>query len=171
MASVRAVATSLKMLGRAFAGVVDDAKIEVYHAALERLSDAELAAATAHVIRTYAREFIPPPAILLEAVAPAPVVVDAPSILRQIEKLGAYNPSSGIVYPRADIVRDKLGEAAAYAYVAAGGPRIFSENETTRSIAEREFAKAIAEAANRPQSALPIIGGEPSRPRLVSGEA
>jgi hypothetical protein len=157
------------MLGRAFAGVVDDAKIEVYHAALEDLSDAELATATAHVIKTYAREFIPPPAVLREAIAPAPTVVDGPSVLRKIEKLATYNPNCGMVYPRADVVRDKLGEPAAYAYVAAGGPRIFSDNETTRSIAEREFSKAITEAANRPNAALPMIGGDPPRPRLVGG--
>lgn len=168
MASVKAVATSLKMLGRAFAGTVDDAKVEVYHAALARLSDAELATATAHVIKTYTREFIPPPAILLEAVAPAATVVDAPSILRKIEKLGSYNPSVGMIYPHADTVRDSLGEAAAYAYVAAGGPRVFADDETTRSIASREFQRAFTEAANRPEAALPVLGVE-SRPLLESG--
>ncbi len=38
MASERAIGAALKLLGRAFAGVVDEARIEVYTAALEDLS-------------------------------------------------------------------------------------------------------------------------------------
>jgi hypothetical protein len=171
VASVKAVAASLKLLARAFAGVVDDARVEVYNAALEDLTDAQLAAATTIVIKTHTGEFIPPPAVLLKAVAPVAVAVDASAIVRRIEKLATYSAHAGMIYPGVDQVRAELGETVAYAYAAAGGPRIFSENDTTRSIAEREFSKAITEAANRPQSALPIIGGEPPRPRLVSGDA
>ena len=166
MASIKAVGTSLKMLARAFAGVVDDARVEVYAAALEDLTDVELATATTIVIKTHTGEFIPPPAILRKAVAPAAIAVDAVSLVRQIEKLSVYNPNSGMIPPSAVIVREQLGEAVAYAYVAAGGPRIFADNQTTLDIATREFAKAMTEAATRPNAELPVIGGG-ERPRLA----
>lgn len=158
MASKRAVATALKMLGRAFAGVVDEPRIEVYAAALEDLTDEELATAATLVIRNYTGEFIPPPAVIRKAIAPAPVAVDAPSIIRRIEKLMTYNPNMGMLPPPTETVRTQLGEQAAYAYAAAGGPRLFSDNETTREIAARDFQRAMAEAVGRPQAPLPVLG-------------
>lgn len=170
MASAKAVNASLKMLSRVFAGVVDDAKVEVYAAALESLTDAQLAAATTIVIKSHTGEFIPPPAVLIKAVAPVAVAVDASSIIRKIEKLGTYSPHVGMIYPSVDRVRDELGETIAYAYASAGRDRVFSEDQTSRDIATREFSKAIGEAAARPIAALPIIGSEPSKPRLVRGD-
>jgi hypothetical protein len=158
MASERAIGAALKLLGRAFAGVVDEARIEVYTAALEDLSDEELRTATTLVIRQHTREFIPPPAVLRKAIAPAPVAIDGAGIIRRIEKLATYNPNVGMIYPPTDTVREQLGDAAAYAYAAAGGPRLFSENETGRDIAVREFQRVMVEAASRPQALLPVIG-------------
>jgi hypothetical protein len=158
MASERAVAAALKMLGRAFAGVVDVERVELYRAALDDLSDAELARATLLVIRSHTGEFIPPPAVLRKAVAPAPVAIDSAGIIRRIEKLATYNPNAGMIYPCVETVRGELGDATAYAYAAAGGPRLFSENDVGRDIATREFTRAMTEATSRPTAALPVIG-------------
>lgn len=158
MASKRAIGTALKMLGRAFAGVVDAARVDVYSAALDDLTDEQVALATTRVIRTHTGEFIPPPAILRKAVAPAPVAVDSMSIVRQIEKLAAYAPGGGMIAPPTSVVAQQLGPVVAYAYARAGGPRLFSENETGRDIALRDFERAIHDAANRPEAELPVLG-------------
>lgn len=168
MASNRAVATALKILGRAFAGIVDEHRIEVYAAALEDLSDGELATATAIVVKTHLGEFIPPPAVIRKAVAPAVATVDGEGVLRQVAKLATYTPTQGMIYPRVDLVRERLGDVIAYAYAAAGGTRVFSDNDTTRDIATREFVKAMTDAVNRPGADLPIIGAPGPRIALPS---
>ncbi len=168
MASNDAVATALKMLGRAFAGVVDEAKIEVYHAALEDLNDEMVRHAAVVLIKTHPGEFIPTPAAI-RTVAGANIapVVDAGAVIRRIEKLAVYNPSVGMIYPHVQIVRDHLGDAIGAAYAAAGGARVFSENDTTRSIAEREFQSSLAESTA--SGVIPtIIGAAPARPLLGS---
>jgi hypothetical protein len=158
MASKAAIMTALKMLGRAFAGTVDEARAEVYHAALVELSDDQVNRATEIVIETYTGAFIPPPAILINAVKPAPGVVDASAILRRVEKLGTYNPASGMIPPPIGRIAETLGERIAYAYSGAGGPLLFTENEVSRDIARREFQRLLTEAVNEPQKALPIFG-------------
>lgn len=160
MASERAVAAALKMLGRAFAGVVDVERVELYRAALEDLSDEQLQVATTLVIRNHTGEFIPPPAVLRRAVAPAPIAVDSMAIIRRIEKRATYNANVGMIYPPTAVVHEQLGEAAAYAYAAAGGPRLFSDDATSRDIAAGQFTRAMVEAATRPQALLPVIGPE-----------
>jgi hypothetical protein len=158
MASSEAVLSALKMLSRAFAGVVDAERVELYRVALGDLTDEEIVTATTLVIRNHTGEFIPPPAVLRKAVAPAPVVVDAHALIRQIEKLATYSPAAGMICPPTSVVREQLGDATAYAYAAAGGARLFSENETGRDIAAREFQRAMTEAASRPAALLPVIG-------------
>ncbi len=164
MATSKAVLSALKMLSRAFAGVVDPERVELYRVALDDLSDEQLAAATVIVIRTHTGEFIPPPAVLRKAVAPAPVAIDVAGIVRQIEKLAAYTPGAGMQYPAVRTVREELGESVGYAYAAAGGARLFAEDATTRSIAAREFQRAMTEAVSRPATALPLIGAESCLP-------
>lgn len=166
MATLEGTAAALKVLGRAFAGVVDKAKVDVYFAALEDLSDADLMHAVTVVVKTHTGEFIPPPAVLRKAVAPAAPVVDSAGLIRQIERLSHYSPAAGMSYPPVQVVYDRLGAQTAYAYAAAGGPRLFSENETTRDIAAREFAKACVEASTRPAEALPILDRPAGLPLL-----
>jgi hypothetical protein len=158
MASKSAVFAALKLLGRAFAGTVDEPKADVYHAALEELSDEELARATTIVIKTHTSDFIPPPAVLIRAVAPARLAIDSGAIVRQIEKLAVYTPGGGMVYPPTCVVARELGTGVAYAYAAAGGSRLFSENDTGRDIAVREFERALSEASHRPAAELPLLG-------------
>lgn len=158
MASKPAIVAMFKLLTRAFAGTVDEARVEVYCAALDDLTDDEIRTATTRVIKTHLGEFIPPPAVLRKAVAPAPLAIDSGAIVRQIEKLAVYTPGGGMVYPPTCVVARELGSAVAYAYAAAGGSRLFSENETGRSIALREFERAMLDASNRPDKELPLLG-------------
>ena len=159
MASKRGVAATLGLLSRAFAGVVDEAKIDLYYGAWSDLTDEQLLKAVTVVVRTWTGAFIPPPAILREAIAPAPVAVDSETILRKISRLGSYNPNTGWNYPSVEKVRDELGESIAYAYVAGGRQRLFSDNDVTRDIALREFEESAKLAIGRASLGLPIYGG------------
>lgn len=176
MASRVAVGRAMATLARAFAGVVDDAKIDVYSAAWDDLTDEQLLAAMTVVCRQWEGAFIPPPAVIRRAVAPAESAVDGGKFVRQISKLGTYNANVGWIYPSVERVRDELGESVAYAYSAAGRERLFADDDTTRSIAQREFDQALLEAAAKGANGLPVLTPaendqkltESSRPRLMS---
>ena len=171
MASTRGVVASLKILGRAFAGTIDDARVEVYAAALEDLSDEQLATATARVVKTHTGEYIPPPAIIRRAAgADQPAVLDVASAVRRIEQLAIYNPAVGMIYPSVRVVREQLGDAVAYAYAAAGG-RLFSDDTTGQAIARREFQKAFEQAARTPGAVFPVLGVSQPYARLSGGSA
>jgi hypothetical protein len=148
----------MKVLVGGYAGAVDEGTIGFWCAVLNPLTDEQVLAATTIVGRTWINPFLPPPAVLFQAVAPAQPVVDSEAIVRQISKLGAHHPNAGWIYPSIAVVQEKLGEAIGYAYTAAGGPRLFAENETTRDIAKRDFQKALLEAESRPSAPLPIVG-------------
>ncbi len=167
MASKAMVAKCLAMMSRSFAGEVDDERVRLYHAAFDDLDDAQIERATTIVVRQWTGAFIPPPAVIRAAVAPAAPAVDAGALARRISKLGFYHPT-GWVYPRIDKVRDELGEVVAYAYAAAGRERLYAENDTTRDIAEREFEKSLIEGMKRAPNGLPVIGA-PAVPSLPDG--
>jgi hypothetical protein len=150
----------MMMLARTFTGgQVERETIELYAAALDDLTDEQLERACLIVVRTHTGGFIPPPAVLRKAIAPARAVVDADAILRRIEKLSIYNAATGMIAPPRAVVERELGEAVGYAYAAAGGKRLFADDEIGRDIATREFEKALAEAESRPGAYLPVIGG------------
>jgi hypothetical protein len=163
MATKRAVAVALALLNEAFSGNVTDARVDVYTAALDDLSDDDIARATALVIRSHTGEFIPPPAVIraaLGAAKPLAPAVDAEHALDVIAKDGVYRPGAWMIYPSVDAVRAQHGDAIAYAYAAGGGaPRVFSDNETTRSIARREFQLAYG-AAITSRDPIRIANGE-----------
>jgi hypothetical protein len=157
MATERGVATMLKILGRAFAGTVDSAKVETYHAALEDLSDEQLATAAAKVIKTHTGEFIPPPAVIRAAVSADSVLPsDADAVLSKIKALSHYNSNRGMIRPPVAVVARTLGQAVAEAYAEAGAEALFSDNETTASIARQKFAPALTQWVQRAKhGALP----------------
>lgn len=179
MASEQAVMAALKTLARAFAGIVDGERVELYHAALEDVSDAQLAQATVKLVRTYAGEFIPPPAKIRAAIGMdqvAPSDVDA--TLSAIERLSIYNPHSGMIPPSVVRVREALGAAVAEAYAEAGAQRLFSENQTGREIARAAFAPALTAWQQRasvgalpaPKDAIRLNAGGPLAGLLGAGE-
>lgn len=157
MASEEAVMACLAVLGRAFAGTVDKARVDVYAAALEDLSDDELKAATTIVVKNHTGEFIPPPAVIRKAVTAAPAV-DTDEAIAFIRALSVYNPNVGMIRPAIETVRQSspmLGYAYAF---AGGGDALFSENAVTADIARREFQRGLVEATAKPESALRITG-------------
>lgn len=177
MASRRAVGAALTLLVRAFAGEVTKERIELYHAALDDLTDDQLARAVTRVLKTRTDDFLPPPAVLLEAagvnVAP---VLDAERILQAIDAAGTYTPS-GRINLREHEVRDCFGDVIADAYSeAGGGTRLFSNNETTRDIAFRDFQRGLQDAlhvhgpAALPTWAVPRrLGGHGTRGLIGPG--
>jgi len=149
---------SLTILSRAFAGVVDAARADLYTAALDDVSDEQLEAATVRLVRTHSGEFIPNPATIRNACGANHVPAqDVDAVLKGIERLGSYNPNTGWNAPRVSLVREEMGDAVAEAYGAAGGSRVFADNETTREIAARDFGKALVLAESEVgRTALPL---------------
>lgn len=159
MASRTAVIESLAALATNFAGDVTAEKIGTWQAALTDIPDEAVKAATVKVLRSHTGAFLPPVAVIREAALPE-LPVDVSSLLTAIDKAGEYNPQAGWVRPRVERVRALFGDALANAYGAAGGAsRLFSTNDTTREIAERDFAKALEE--ERGQMIRLPVGMEP----------
>jgi ribosomal protein S16 len=166
----------MALLAGAFSRNLEATLMKVYYAALSKnLTDEEFERAVELCLSE--ETFWPPPATIIGKVkgigkqSPPPPTVDSSTILRRIEKLGKYNPSTGMVYPRVDEVRQKMGEEAAYAYASAGAQRCFSDNETTRDICAREFHKVMELAARNPNATLQIIAGfTPDDHLLESGD-
>ena len=115
--------------------------VAFYALGLEELTDDQVKVAT----RLAARDctFLPSPAELAKLVGAHRVVFDVEPILDAIRALGSYLPTSGTTHARVERVREALGDGIAEAYSCAGGARMFSGNETTRDIAQREFAEAL----------------------------
>lgn len=150
MASTKAIYASLKMLSHNFAGDVTREKVELWEAALSEVTDEQLAAAVPVVIATYTGSFLPPVAVIREAAgANRRPTMDFEEAQKRISDLGYYNPNAGWVYPKVFQVREKLGEVIAAAYLEAGGEQIFSENETSRSIALRVFREKLSSEAKQ----------------------
>jgi hypothetical protein len=128
-------------------------------------------AAAVYLVKTHTGEFIPPPGVLRKAITPTKAAhLEVAPLIRRIEKLATYNPNAGMIYPPTSVVQEQLGDEAAYAYAAAGGPRLFSESDTSRDIAQREFASALTEAIHRSESGLPTIAAPKFQPRLKRGD-
>lgn len=131
----------------------------------EQLTTEAFEAAAQHVFAEYDDFGFPPPAIFLAAAKPAPVF-DFHAILRQIDRLATYNPNVGMIPANVGTVRAELGDLVADAYATAGTDRLRSDDETTRSIAQRDFAKALTEYARMPDTPRPLISSSPDRPRI-----
>lgn len=160
--------------------------VAVYAMALDDVEDRDLERAVARCLKTC--RFFPTPAELRDAIgANEAPFVDAEPILDRIRGMSSYLPTCGEIYPRVEAVRTALGEAIGQAYgMAGGGSRLFSSNDTTRSIAHREFAEELAAAAKtfgpksltlpplqcRPQISPVIYGDQPAPAlRLLSTPA
>ena len=170
MASSKAVAGAMALLAEAHPSrQVTPQTIQVYAGALRDVSDEALSRAVAQAINTL--KFFPAPAELREfAGANRPLEVDTEALLTRISNLGQYTPTSGMSWPSVGTVRDQVGHEVSVAYsIAGGGERLFSGNETTRSISRREFAaeyRLLLRDHGAP--ALPLPARAPA-PQLASG--
>jgi hypothetical protein len=113
------------------------------------LTTEEFEAAALHVLNEYDEFGFPPPAVFMRYAKPAPVF-DGSALLRQIEKLATYNPNSGMIPAPVGVVRERFGDVVADAYATASAARLFSDDETTRNIAQREFQHALERYAAMP---------------------
>lgn len=128
----------------------------------ERLTTAQFEAAAKRIFAEYDEFGFPPPAVFFAALEPKQIA-DGQKILRQIEKLGTYNAHVGMIPPNVHTVREELGDLIADAYATAGSDRLSSDDETTRSIAQRDFQKALEQFANQPDTPRLLIesGAQP----------
>ena len=176
MATARGVEAALKLLATNFAGEVTVEKVKVWGAALGDVTDEQLGAAIPHIIKTHTGDFIPPVGVIREACgANDHAAIDTANVIRSIERLGApqfvdgFSEQTGWVMPRVERVREALGDAVANAYGAVGGgARLFCDDETGRTIAERDFMLALrSETAAEERRALP---SERKPQRIAAGE-
>jgi len=169
MASLEAVTTGLSLLQEAFPTREITSKTgEVWKLLFADVPDGPFLSACTALAIEHGRTFFPTPGEVMALAAPAPVV-DIDGLLTQIHDLGDYGPT-GWRYPGIQSIREALGDSVADAYAEAGGGRCFANSDssgqsTTRDIARREFAKALATTAKRP--GLTLIG--PSEPRRLAG--
>jgi len=173
MATRRAVLASLTLFALTFAGDVSPARIDLYVAALDDVTDEQLGAATVRLVKTHRGEWIPVPAVIREAAgANALPAIDAGRLLREIDRLGEHNPATGWQSPSVEVVRQIKGDAVADAYAAAGGPeRLFEGGATTREIAAREFAQEMAAQVKTRGAAALLPPAAPAVPQLAAGPA
>jgi hypothetical protein len=127
------------------------------------------------VIRTHTGAFIPPPAVIREAARPKPRF-DVDNVLRRIIKLADEAKTETWQIPGVRRVREHLGDLVADAYAEVGSDDLFSGNDTARSIARRDFRKALEAGARFVEpTALPswaVVGriAPPDRKRLGDGQ-
>lgn len=178
MASEKAIAFALGILSEAFpTRDVTPRTADVWLAIFAEVPDANLSAATLAVSRDGSRTFFPTTGELfaaIDALHPrAPIDVSA--ILNKIDSLGTYSPNSGWLRPCAARIRSRLGDAVADAYVAAGSLDCFSDNDVTRDIARRAFAKELSTShpngLTAPEGRPALISGESGLNRTLDGKA
>lgn len=156
MASRPAVAGALAILQEVFPREITEALVRIYQAALKDVDDETLKRATGLAVTRC--KFFPVPSELrdLAGVNRAPFV-DTTALLDRIRGMGSYTAASGERPPRVDAVRLACGEQVAEAYSIAGPDRLFAANDTTRSIARRDFEREYSE--------LLRIHGEAAKPK------
>lgn len=134
---------------------LSDATNALYYVTLsDRLTTEQFESAAQRVFAEYSDFGFPPPAVFFAQVPP---VVDGQKILRQISKMSTYSAHVGMIPPNVGQVRDAMGDVIADAYASAGSNRLFSDDDTTRSIAERDFQKAAEQYAAMPDTPRPLI--------------
>ena len=157
---------ALALLQATFPRELSDTMTEVYRAALDDLTDEQIQRATAACIRECT--FFPVPAEIRKRAGIPKQSLDVHGVIAAIQSLGEYSPH-GWQYPSAARIRERLGAAAAEAYGTVGHGRLYSENETTRGIAERDFSEAFrAAVAGDPTSSRPTLASGPMHPALLA---
>lgn len=178
MASPEIIGRGIVALHEAFPSrEVTERTAELWIRLFRNVSDEEFTRAVETVIADPKREFFPAPGVLIGVIrGPAPVL-DIPQVVRRIESLGHYNPNCGWIWPRVDVVRETLGDAIATGYGQVGF-RLGADDETTRSIAFRDFVAEVTAVLERDgEKALngseqpARIGGETAKRLNPGGEA
>jgi hypothetical protein len=160
VASERAVARMMRIFSRNFAGEVTADRCKLYHAALQDVSDEQLDAATARIVKEHESEFIPPVAIIRKfAAANARPSIDVESTIVAIGRYGEMGHTRWYP-PRPETIAKHFPPAVVRAYAEVGGTVLFSDNATTREIAFRDFGRAYKETVRED----PRLGVSPALP-------
>lgn len=167
MASKTAIAGVLAYLHECYPSRdVSAATAEAWAMTFAEWDDATLEACARRAAATPGRTFFPTPGEIT-ALAGRPVF-DSQALLRSIDKLAAYNPNVGMIPPNVGQVREALGDLVADAYASAGTDRLASADETTRNIAQRDFAKALEQYAATPETPRLLIANAPEARRIAA---
>lgn len=144
----------------------------LYYTTLSRsLTTEQFRDAAERVFAEYDEFGFPPPSVFLRLAEGTPVF-DVDALVRQIGKLGTYLPTMGDTPPVVAVVRDALGDVVADAYASVGSRALFSDDETTQSIARRDFEKRLREfAAMPPQDRRRLIASPPEARALAPRNA
>jgi hypothetical protein len=150
-------AKGMKALGVAFGRETGDDVSKLYFGLLKRLTDEQWNRAVTHAL-THER-FFPPPAVIIEAAgangAQEPMLAEAGRALDAVIECRTYSPECGAIWSLRDI-RERLGDAAADAFVAVGGgSRLQWITEEGRPFLVRDFTAAYLEARKMGRRALP----------------
>lgn len=144
MATAESIARGLALLHESFPTRGISAETgKAWALIFDGVSDKDFLSACLTAARTPGRTFFPTTGELMGLAAPTPQV-NAEAVLLEIQALATYRPT-GMLWPMVELVSDTFGGHIASAYAAAGSARVFSDNPTTREIAQREFAKALQE--------------------------
>lgn len=143
MASKKAVARMLAVMHEGYpTRPITKNTPQVWFALFRDVADDALLAAVFSVCNEPGRTFFPTPGDIRAYLAPPKPVINADEILNSIAGMSQYTPH-GYLHARPEQVRARHGAAVAIAYGQVGANRLFSDSETTRSIAERDFAIAL----------------------------
>lgn len=155
MASREAVGKALALFGATFPRDITPELVAVWLEVFGDVDDETLGRATRKALATC--RYFPVPAEVRELCgANRPAFLDTEKIVGQIRGLSDYHPSRGTTPPSVEQVRATFGEAIGQAYgFVGGGRRLLSGNDTTASIALREFEKELA-------SAVEVLGIPPA---------
>lgn len=146
MASKKAISLVLSIMHEAYPNrEITEATGPVWLELFADVGDEALVAAVKKCCVEPGRSFFPGAGDVRKYLTKPIELPDVPKTLRQISKLGQYHPARSWIDPRVETVREKLGDAIANAYASIGPVRLYSENDTTRDIAERDFGALLTE--------------------------
>jgi hypothetical protein len=143
------------------------ATLDAWSVVFASWDDDELRECARKVASEPGRTFFPTPGEVI-AMRALPSI-DGEAVLRRIAALGEPHPHQSWLYPRLETVREKLGDAVANAYAAAGSERCFSDAAVTKDIARRAFATDLVSAQKSDHTSLQLAAS--SIKQITSGGA
>ncbi len=175
MANTAAIKLGLRVLHEAFpTREITKQTGAVFHELFRDTPDEDFLAACRTLATQRGRTFFPSPGEIAAMLTPR-AAVDLDRLLEAISDQGQRS-YSGFIYPRIERVRLVFGDAIASAYAFAGASRLWSNSETSRDIARREFREHLDTEAG-PEIAPWLVGGKldrlippPNRPARVLPE-
>jgi hypothetical protein len=145
MASAKAISAALLAFAEDRGGAVTQERAQLWFDCLNDVADPHLMRAVNILLRTNGTWTIPTIAMVRDAAGANPPpdalpAIDTEALLKRIGALGSYDPRTGWCWPTVERVWAEIGPSEATAYGLVGPSRLFSDQSTTREIAQREFS-------------------------------